>query len=317
MTFESAAVRIKASQSGLLMASDWISPKAAALVLAGVALIGAFVYFGFVGSSRLQRLRKDSPARPQIDAAISISQERLRSNPQDIAALLELGTLHFEKGPDFYLDAVNELEDARRLGALDIRLFYCLGVMYQELGLYPFALEEYLKFLRNRPEDKEVRMLAAKIYYRQGAFALALEEYERLRFSYPKDAVILENLGLSQLGSKLTGRAAESFHQLEAAGGLPARRARFYLGRIAFEEGRTQEALDLVQKSLPADGEPDFGIPREEMFAAAAMACRKLNRMDEARDLWQKVLHLVPNDVKALAALRDLNRRAHRHGHRA
>ena len=129
-------------------------------------------------------------------------------------------------------------------------------------------------------------MLAAKIYYRQGNFASAVEEYERLRFAYPKDAVILENLGLSQLEGKLTGRAAESFHQLEAAGGMPARRARFYLGRIAFDEGRFQEALDLMQKSLPSDGEPDFGervdhgrqgFRRTRLPAAASIDRRSAN----------------------------------------
>ncbi len=307
-------MRIKAPPSGRLPAAEWLSPRAAAWTLAAVALAGALFYFGFARPFRFQRFRKDVPARPQIDAAISISQERLKANPQDIAALVELGTLHFEKGQEFYPDAVNELEDARRLGAMDIRLFYCLGAMYQELGLYPFALEEYLKFLRNRPEDKEVRMLAAKIYYRQGDFSSAVTEYERLRFRYPKDAVILENLGLSLWGGKLADRAVECFHQLEAAGGLPARRARFYLGRIAFEEGRFEEAFDLMQKSLPSESEPEFGIPKDSMYAAAAMACRKLDRTDEARELWQKVLHLVPNDAKAQAALRELNRRSPRHG---
>ena len=40
------------------------------------------------------------------------------------------------------------------------------------------------------------------------------------------------------------------------------------------------------------------------------MAWQKLNHPVEARDAWQRVLKLVPNDAKALAALRDLNRRS-------
>ena len=42
----------------------------------------------------------------------------------------------------------------------------------------------------------------------------------------------------------------------------------------------------------------------------------KLDRLDEARDLWQKVLAISPKDAKALAAIRELNRQA-RHGHKA
>jgi tetratricopeptide (TPR) repeat protein len=279
------------------------------LALAISALLCALICFGLMRPSRPSRPRPESLSRPQIEAAIAAVQVRLSANPQDIAALVELGMLHFESGAPAYPDAVNEFEEARRLGSLDSRLFYCLGVMYQELGLYPFALEEYQKHLRNFPEDKEVRMLAAKLCYRQGDYETAVKEYERLRYRDPKDPLITENLGLSLWGAKLTDRAVECFQALKAAGGLPARRAQFYLGQMAFEAGRFQEALDLMQRSLPAANEPDFGLPKDRMCAAVAMAWQKLGRPAEARDAWQGVLKLTPNDAKALAALRDLNRR--------
>ena len=65
-----------------------------------------------------------------------------------------------------------------------------------------------------------------------------------------------------------------------------------------------------MQRGLPADDQPDFGIPKDRMHAAVAMAWQKLNRPAEARDAWQRVLKLAPNDAKALAALRDLNHRS-------
>ncbi|MFA6003578.1 MAG: tetratricopeptide repeat protein [Elusimicrobiota bacterium] len=286
------------------------TPQVWFLYLGGAALLCGGIYFGFLRYPRMPRPSLELSARPRIDAAIAAAQERLKSNPQDIAALVELGSLHFEKGPDAYPDAINELEDARRLGALDVRIFYCLGVMYQELALYPFALEEYQRYLRNQPEDKEVRMLAAKLYFRQGDFAAAINEFERLKFSDPDDALVCENLGLSLLEAKLLDRAVENFKQVQAEGGLPARRAAFYLGRIAFEQGRFQEAYDMMQGSLPREGEPsDFGIPFDRMYAALALTLQKLNRPEEAKEAWNRVLKLIPKDAKALAALKELNRR--------
>ncbi|MBI5239419.1 MAG: tetratricopeptide repeat protein, partial [Elusimicrobia bacterium] len=109
--------------------------------------------------------------------------------------------------------------------------------------------------------------------------------------------------------AKLTERAVEVFEALQAAGGLPGRRARFYLGQIALETGRWADAQRLIGASLPDDAEPDFGIPKERMHAAMAMAWQKGDRPDEARESWQKVLKLAPGDAQAQAALRDLNRR--------
>jgi tetratricopeptide (TPR) repeat protein len=288
-----------------------LRPKVA--LLGGCALLCGMLSFTFFARLfRPARPRAEAPARPRIDAAIAAAQEKLRSDPQDLAALVELGTLHFEKGSEQYPDAVNELEDARRLGALDARIFYCLGVMYQELGLYPFALEEYQKYLRNHPEDKEVRLLAAKLCYQLGDFAAAVKEFERLKFRYPSDPLIGENLGLSLWGAKQSERAVESFQQLKAAGGLPGRRAQFYLGQMAFESGRFSEALDLMRAVLPEPDGPDFGIPKEKMFAAVGMAHQKMGQIDEARDAWEQVLKLVPRDAKALAAVKSLRSKAGR-----
>jgi len=245
----------------------------------------------------------------RVEAAIAAAQERLRADPQDLGALVDLGTSHFRKGAEFFPDAVNELEDARRLGALDVRIFYCLGVMYQEMGLFPFALEEYQRYLRNYPQDKEVRLLAAKLFYRQGDFSAAIKEYERLRYHDPNDPLIIENLGLSLLGAKLSERAVECFQQLKGSGGLPGQRAEFYLGQIDFEAGRMQQALEAMLRSLPPEGAADFGIPMDRMFSSVAMAFQKLGRAEEAREYWQKVLKLSPSDAKARAALKDLNRR--------
>lgn len=286
------------------------------MVVALVAMLGlvslAALYWGLREDAPVPRRKADFPPPPQIDAALAAAENRLKENTQDIPALVQLGILHFQKGKEFYTDAINELEEARDLGALDSRIFYCLGIMYQETGLYPFAMEEYKRYLRNHSGDKEVRMLLAKLLYQQGQFVEAVSEYERLKFSFPKDALIEENLGLSLWGAKLTDRAMESFNQLKTYGPEQARHAEFYLGQIDYGAGRYESALAHLQASLP-QGPPSekwgVQVPPEKIHAALATVYQKLGAFEDAKRGWELVLGLSPKDAKAQAALKELNRR--------
>ena len=281
--------------------------------------VGVVIFAGAVVVLRLSTTRDRAfeaearqfrfPKPPDTEAAITAALERLKGNPQDISALVKLGTLHFELGKAYYPQAINSLEDARELGALDPRIFYCLGLMYQESGLFEFALTEYRRFLRHYPEDKEIRLLAAKLFYKGGRFKEAVSEYERLKFHHPQDALIKENLGLSLWGAKTVDRAVETFRGLKGQGGLAGKRAAFYMGQIAYEQGRYHASLEHLLSSLPL-GDEKLGLVPEKMYAALALTYQKLDRGDEARKAWKRVLDHSPQDAKAKAALKKINRRA-------
>ncbi len=281
-------------------------------VLTGAAGFVIVVLFGalwmMMRPAPLPRRAAEFPSPAKLDARIASAQDRLRSDPQDLSALVELGTSLFERGKGDYIDAINVLEQARDLGALDPRIFYCLGIMYQEEGLYPYALTEYQRFLRHYPEDKEIRLLAAKLDYRLGLFDAATKEYERLKFQTPGDPVVEENLGLSLWGDKKLARARTAFQSLKDAGGDFSRRAEFYLGQLALQDGRAAEAADhfalcgLAESSLP-------GIPDERAYAAMAQAEQALGRWAPALDAWKKVLKAAPRDPKARAGERECSRR--------
>jgi tetratricopeptide (TPR) repeat protein len=192
---------------------------------------------------------------------------------------------------------------------MDPRIFYCLGIMYQEEGLYPFALTEYQRFLRHYPEDKEIRMLAAKLYYRMGMFPEAVGEYERLKFNNPSDPLVEENFGLSLWGAKQSDRAIASFTTLKTYGGDFERRAEFYLGQLALEAGKFDEAADHFGRTAVGTA-PLPGIPDERVYTDLGMALQKLSRWDEAKTAWEAVLKADPKDPKAQAALREVTRRA-------
>ncbi|MEQ1919241.1 MAG: tetratricopeptide repeat protein [Elusimicrobiota bacterium] len=300
-------VRLKPVKSPWALAGGWLSARAVAIA-AAVSIVVLFAALTFMLRDKpLPRRHTDFPSPPQAAAQISAAQERLKTNPQDIVALVELGTLKFEKGKPSYVDAIGDLEEARDLGALDPRIFYCLGIMYQEEGLFPFALTEYKRFLRHYPEDKEVRMLTAKLYYKMGLFPEAVGEYERLKFADPSDPLVEENLGVSLWGGKLIDRAVGSFTQLKLQGGDYARRAEFYLGQIALEAGKYQEAYDhfVAVGSLPL-----AGLEPQRAPTGLAMAAQKLGKWEEARLAWETALRAAPSDAKAAAALKEATRRA-------
>lgn len=307
MTHAAQEFRLKPVKNHWAFAGEWLSARGVAIAAAGsiVFLFGALWFM--LREKPLPRHRADFPAPPRVAAQISAAQERLKVNPQDISALVELGTLRFEKGKSSYVEAINDLEEARDLGALDPRIFYCLGIMYQEEGLFPFALTEYKRFLRHYPEDKEVRMLTAKLYYRMGLFTDAVGEYERLKFSDPSDPLIEENLGLSLWGAKFVDRAAGSFAALKIVGGDYARRAEFYLGQIALEAGKYQESYDHF---VAVGGQPLPGLEPHKAPTGLAMAAQKLNKWEEARVAWETALRASPGDAKATAALKEATRRA-------
>lgn len=288
-------------------AGGWLSARVAT-ISAGVSVALLFGTLAFMLRDKPIPRRSAVPPSPaQLASRIAAAQERLKENPQDISALVELGTSRFEKGPEAYVEAISDLEEARDLGALDPRLFYCLGVMYQEEGLYPFALTEYKRFLRHYPEDKEVRMLTAKLYYKMGLFTEAIGEYERLKFQHPDDPLIEENLGMSLWGGKSLERAVGSFTALKAHGGDYTRRAEFYLGQIALDAGKFQDAYD---RFSAAGREALPGLEPHRLPAGLATAAQKLGKWEEARDAWEEAVKAAPGDAKAAAALREARKRA-------
>lgn len=284
---------------------------AAVALLAIISLVVLWrVFFGLHGLDRGAGGGGDLPVSAERGAAIETLERRLEANPEDIESLVELGVLHFEKGVDHYPDAVNELEGARELGAMDVRIFYCLGIMYQELGLYDFSIAEYRRYLRNKPDDKEIRMLFAKLLYKRKRYGDAVNQYERLRFHFPKDSLVIENLGLSLWGAKLTSRAMETFGSLKDPewDQAASRRASYYLGQIAYEQSRYQAGLNHLLGCVPGGKEPDFGISPEKIYSSLAMTYQKLGLQEEGRLAWEKVLKYAPEDPKARVALKELER---------
>jgi len=243
----------------------------------------------------------------ELDRRLAETDAVLKTDPENIRALSESGMLHFQKGPDQYPDAINELEEARKLGALDPRIFYYLGVMYQEEGLYPFATEAYQRFLRNNPGDVEIRLLLAKLQFQGNQFDDAAVQYRRLMEIRPKDLLITENLALSLWKGGHREDAAKLFDDLAARNETVGRRAHFYLGEMAFEDKDYKQALRQYLAVLPLEDAPDLGLPLDQVHGAIAAEFQMVKLFKEAKEHWEKTLQYNPQYPQAKTGLKAVN----------
>ncbi|MBI5200384.1 MAG: tetratricopeptide repeat protein [Elusimicrobia bacterium] len=278
------------------------APALLALALvAGFAVLGARLLTSRIpGKGGFPRKAQDLGAAA-LDAQLKAAVDRLDADPEDLHALVEAGTLHFLKGEDSYRTSINELETARRLGSVEPRIFYYLGVMYQEAGLLQYAIDNYERFIRNFPDDREARLLLGKLLYQTGRFEDAAVQYQSLKS--PKgaiDPVVEENLGLSLLALKRYDEAARSFDALLSRPAFEPR-ARFYLGEVAFEQNRFDQAREHLSRASAAGAVE--GVEPVSLWAAVASNDQKLEDWAAAKEHWEKVLQLDPKSAKAKTEL--------------
>lgn len=292
-----------------------IRDRRAAPAILALAAVGAGVVIGaYLLAARLPP--KTSFPRDAKGTSASLLDERLKTvgeeleaDPEDLEALVEAGTVHFLKGPQYYRNAMNYLEEARDLGALDPRIFYYLGVMYQEEGLLPYAIQEYRKFVRNVPEDREVRLLLGKLLYQTGRYEDAAVQYQSLKAaSGTTDPVIEENLGLSLLALKRYDEAADSFRKLLGQPAFEAR-AQFYLGQLSSDRGQYAGAQERFRAAAAAleRGDGVSGLEPVAAWAAIAANDEKVEDWPAAKGHWEKVLALDPKSSTAKTALNRVN----------
>jgi tetratricopeptide (TPR) repeat protein len=242
-----------------------------------------------------------------IDHRLDRAAQELKDNPDDIEALKESGFLLFQKGKDFYPDAINDLDDAWQHGALDDRMFYYMGVMYQEEGLYRDAIREYAMFLRNRPNDDETRLLLAKLLYQNRQFDDAISQYRELGKRRIRNSAVSENLALSLQALQQYDEAKTELGILKTFGPSEERRAHFYLGQIAAEQNDFRQAMREYVEVLPLEGRPDIGISPVTIYSALGENYDKLNAPMLAKEQWDKVVELDPQNSHAKSRQRALN----------
>lgn len=272
----------------------------------GIVISGPAARRGGLEREVIAKLGETEPALGgRLDRKIAGVEERLKTNPEDLKALFEAGLLKFRKGPTLYPGAIADLEKARQLGLADERLFYYLGVMYQGVGLYDFACEEYRKFLRNRPDDFEISMRLAKLDYDALRFSEAARGYEILKLKYPKNPVVLENLTLALW--KNNQDYSKSLLELKGLGSEAAFRAAYTEGTIAYDLKDYPRAERLLKSTL-SNAEYCALIDRARAYWFLGDSALKLKDNGVAFDAFTELLKLNPSHEEAKSLLARLER---------
>lgn len=275
-------------------------------VFAAIVVYAVFTRGPGAASGVFPRAGTEFLEQGQLDRKLARLEERTRNNPADIQAFFEAGLLKFQKGPDSYIDAISDLETARSRGLADIRTFYYLGRMYQAVGLYDFSLEEYRRFLNNRPEDFEVRMLAAKLLFSSGKYPAAVKEYEAVSAGHPDNVLVLENLALSRWKNK-----QDPGPVLEALRGLGPEavfRAGYVSGRMAYESRDYAAAAPLLARAAAQSLEYSGFTDRAAVYSMLSDSYIQLKSDAAAIAALNELLKINPADNEASSRLARLSR---------
>lgn len=262
------------------------------------ALAAAGIYAAFSG-----RVADDEA----LEKRLARVEARIAEDPSDIKALYESGQLKFLKGPASYADAAADLERSREGGLTEPRLFYYLGAVYQGLGLYDFAEDEYRRYLNNSPGDLETRLALAKIAYLKGDYAAAGSMYAELAAERPRDPLVLENQALAAW--KNGGAWAGPLAALRGLGGNAAGRADLVEGLISHGTGDHARAAELLARAAAS---PAAGTDLADVWRKLADSRRRLKDDEGTMAALRELLALEPGDKEAASLLARLEKAAAR-----
>jgi len=226
----------------------------------------------------------------------------LTKEPDNLKALTDMALISFEEGDSGFVKGLEFLEKARDLGALDSRLFYYAGIMYEAKGLPDYAIQEFEKFLRHYPSDGDVRSLLAGLYLRQGDFEKSAAAYRSVLTLHPGDPFVLYHLALACRGLKNWNEGLEALTPFtNGVVSLPAGGHKLlgdlYAGAEEFDSAEKEYRL------AQAEGDGDASA-REGL----ANVLERLNKKEEALSVWKTVLVLDPTHREALRKTKQLQR---------
>jgi tetratricopeptide (TPR) repeat protein len=241
----------------------------------------------------LARLEKD------LEAAKAV----LKEDPENIAAQTDIALVRFQQGPDHYLAGLEALERARDLGALDDRLFYLAGVMYEAKGLLEFARPEYERFVRNHPDDAEARTRLGNLYYRLEDLEKAARQYEILMEKHPDDPLAAFNLAVVRRDQERWADGLALLEPLLLRKDWPLPEGGYkVLGDLYRGQGNPAQAIEFYRREL-GRRQNDPGL-----WEDLARAHEQAGDLEQARAHWEQLLALDPKNRTALGALRQLKR---------
>ena len=229
----------------------------------------------------------------RLDKIIVETRAKTEENPEDIFSYIESGVALYQKGKDNYPEAINQLQKALKLGAVNIKIFFYLAIMYDELNLYEKSLNYYEKFLRNRPRDFYMRLRYGNLFFRQNRYDSASEQYETALSIEPKSRPALINLAMSYKARDMYDEALEKFRQAEAVKPDFPPEVLIKIAETCFAKKDFSDAVEYYNKAI--EKKPDSAAALLGLGESYVNTGNK----SQAYNYFRKVLKTDPNNPKA------------------
>jgi tetratricopeptide (TPR) repeat protein len=192
--------------------------------------------------------------------------------------------------------------------ALELRSGWELAALFKaELLPKGTAQLDFLKtWLAANPDAQEARLGYARALVSEKRYEASRTEFRRLLSANPNNPDMLYAVGILSLQVNDAAEAEQQLKRFVEIGRGDLDPARFYLGQIADQAGRPEDALRWYD--LVAAGE--HALPAK---VRAAQVLLRQNKLDEARERLATARANAPGDIRLVVAEAQLLRDAGRH----
>lgn len=232
--------------------------------------------------------KKYEDARREYERAIAIDKGSLAAWRGLAWSLWALGKK--ERAYEIWSGLVDAFPD-------DASILLALAKASEQDRHWTWALDSYSRILRILPDDKQARLGRARIFLAQRNYKPAEQEIRTVLKHTRSDAEADSLLADALIGQQRYQDAESILRRLTEADPAPE-----HLRRLAYvlaELGRYQDAASYYRKCLL--------VRRDEGLLAAwrnlGSKLRRLERNQEAYEIWQGLLRDFPDDVPTLLAV--------------
>ena len=128
-------------------------------------------------------------------------------------------------------------------------MYYNLGYLYQQQGLYAEAAAQYEKAVRLVPNFLQARANLGRVYHLQHRPGEAIAEYQRALADHPDEGRLYAHLGESYMALSQYAEARAAYRRAVDLG-VETASAFYDLGVISEQEGKLEAARSYFPPSL-------------------------------------------------------------------
>jgi len=219
----------------------------------------------------------------QGDAAVTVFEQLVQADPQNLPALVGLGIAYRRVGRNADALAtyqrVLERDPDNRLALSTIGLFGEYETPWQPLGI-----EALTRLLQLEPDNLEARAQRAKLYYYQGLFSQSLADYA-LVLPRTSDPAIVGTAAAAYTFSGDFATGLLLFERFQAEQGVIEGDAAIAYAQALRESGQLEAAIQLLEAELALTHGQNITTAEARLRGALASSYAANRQFQEALDL--------------------------------